>query len=272
MTLIREPHVAGMFYPSDPQELQNQIKSYLREAKVDLKAQKVAGLISPHAGYIYSGKTAAYGYKTIMNKKYKTVFVISPSHREYFHGVSIYSGDAYKTPLGVIPVNKELREQLVNSSEIIHEGIEGHRAEHALEVQLPFLQLMLKDFELVPIVIGDQRKEFIYDLADAISKVIDDDTLIVASSDLSHFYSKTQAQALDSRIVNHLNHFNFEELQNDLENKRCEACGGGGIVALLKSLKNKSYSNIKVVSYSDSSDVTGDESEVVGYLSAVIYN
>lgn len=272
MNTVREPQVAGMFYPSNPHELSEVINGFLDEVKLDRKYNHVAGIISPHAGYVYSGQTAAYAYKTIENKEYNSVIVISPSHREYFHGISIYPGDGYKTPLGRIKIDKKLREKITSQSKIIFEGNEGHRAEHALEVQLPFLQIVLGDFELLPIVIGDQRKEYIFELADVLASSIDDDTLLIASSDLSHFYPKSHAKLLDSRVAKHIDSYRFEDLQHDLEGKRCEACGGGGIVALLKALKKRNIIYTHVVAQSDSGDITGDESEVVGYLSAVVYN
>ena len=271
MNLVREPQVAGMFYPSNERKLKDQISGFYSEVETNDKIKNVGGIIAPHAGYIYSGKTAAYAYKTILNGNYDTVIVISPSHREYFRRVSIYNGDAYKTPLGEIPINTELRNKLIKENDLIYEGEEGHRTEHALEVQLPFLQIALPNFSLLPMVIGDQSREVVFELADILAGVIDDKTLLVASSDLSHFYTKSHASALDSRVVEHINNFDFENLQTDLETKRCEACGGGGIVTILKALSLKWYTKSKVVAHSDSGDVSGDDSEVVGYLSAVIY-
>lgn len=272
MIKIREPQVAGMFYPSDPNELRSVINEYMDSAEVKIKYKHIGGIITPHAGYAYSGKTAAYAFKTIQNTKYKKVIVLSPSHREYFQGVSVFSGDAYKTPLGEIPINREIREKIIDEKNIIFSGIEGHGAEHALEVQLPFLQVAIGDFELIPLVIGDQNKDLMHELGEILSHIIDDETLIVASSDLSHYYSKSHANVLDTRIVNRINEFNYDELQNDIDEKRCEACGGGGIVAALKALKMKNNTHSKVVAHSDSGSVTGDDTEVVGYLSAVIYN
>lgn len=272
MSLIRNPYVAGMFYPDNPTELKDTITKFFDNVDVKLNVNKIGGIVSPHAGYVYSGQTAAYAYKQLKNKNYDTVIVISPSHREYFNGVSIYNGDAYSTPLGNIPVNKELREKLKNLSEKIFVGIEGHRSEHALEVQLPFLQMVLNEFSIVPIVIGDQSKEIVYNLGESLSTIINNNTLLVASSDLSHFYSKKRAELLDSKIINHINDYDYEELQNDLESRRCEACGGGAIVATLKALEGNGYNKSKVVAHSDSGDITRDESEVVGYLSALVYN
>lgn len=272
MNKIRNSQVAGMFYPSDPNELRKLISSYLKEVKNSEKIDHVAGIVSPHAGYVYSGKTAAWAYKTIESENYQNVIVISPSHREYFKGVSIYPGDAYKTPLGEIQLNKNLRRKMLDASDVIFEGMQGHGSEHALEVQLPFLQVTLGDFMLIPLVIGSQSKETIDELAKALAEVVDDKTLIVASSDLSHFYTKSQANIIDSRVIESINYFNYDELQSDLEQKRCEACGGGGIVAMLKALKMNNYEHSKVIKHSDSGDVTGDEREVVGYLSAIVYN
>ena len=272
MIQVREPQVAGMFYPSDPETLKEQLKDFLSDIKTDDSIKEVAGLVAPHAGYAYSGKTAAYGYKTIENRDYENVIVISPSHREYFGGISIYPGDGYETPLGKIPINQDLRDKLISKSKIIYAGSEGHKYEHALEVQLPFLQTVLRDFKLIPMVIGDQRREFVFELAEVLADEIDNKTLLIASSDLSHFYTKEKALILDNRVVQYINEFKYEQLQSDLEVKRCEACGGGGIVALMKALKLRDYSHSKVIAHTDSGDVTGDDSEVVGYLSAVVYN
>ncbi len=272
MKTVREPAVAGMFYPSSPSKLASEIREYLDSVNLEKSYEKVFGIISPHAGYVYSGKTAAHAYKTIENKNYKTVVVISPSHREYFPGISIYSGDAYKTPLGKIELDKEMIAKLIEDKSYIFEGLNGHHAEHALEVQLPFLQIVLRDFKLVPIVIGDQRKMFVEGLAEKLAQVVSDETLIVASSDLSHFHSKESAAKLDSIVEKRISEFDYNGLLEDLEKQKCEACGGGPIAALLKTAELKRIRNVKVLSRTDSGDITGDNSEVVGYLSAVIFS
>ncbi len=233
--------------------------------------KRFSAIVAPHAGYVYSGKTAAHAYNLLIGKKFKTVVIISPSHSEYFPGISIFEGDAYETPLGLLKVDKEFREKLVTNDNVIFKGYEGHRREHALEVQLPFLQSVLKDFKIVPIVMGDQSKRNIDTLAKKLAEVSDDETLIVASSDLSHFYSKSQADKLDSVVEKRVREFDFESLQFDLENHTCEACGGGPIVALMKAANLKNIRHSMVLSRTDSGDVTGDNSEVVGYLSAVFY-
>ncbi|MFA3782187.1 AmmeMemoRadiSam system protein B [Melioribacteraceae bacterium 4301-Me] len=271
MKRIREPAVAGMFYPSSPQKLLDEVKTLFDLTRSETNIDNILGIVSPHAGYVYSGKIAASAFNILLNKNYHTVIIISPSHREYFPGISIYDGDAYKTPLGIVPVNKEVRQKLIDSGQFIFEGVQGHRAEHAVEVQLPFLQVILKDFEIVPIVMGDQSRQYVDELSKSIASSLDEKTLIVASSDLSHFYSKETANMLDSIVENHINKFDFDGLQKDLESGKCEACGGGAIVAMMKAAYIASKKNSKVLARGDSGDVTGDFSEVVGYLSAAVY-
>lgn len=271
MSKVRNPSVAGMFYPAQKEKLNEEIDLLLKIGKSEHTYENIFGIIVPHAGYIYSGKTAAAAYNVISGKEYKKVVVISPSHREYFKGISIYEGEFYRTPLGDVKIDKRLSKELVEKSALIFFGKAGHGAEHALEVQIPFLQKALKNFELIPIVMGDQSRKYVDALGKALAEVHDDETLIVVSSDLSHFYSREQAEELDSRFQKNIENMDYEELQTDLERKNCEACGGGGIAALLKAAQIRNRENVSILSRTDSGDVTGDTSEVVGYLSAVIY-
>lgn len=272
MKIIRKPEVAGLFYPAQPSKLKDEINLLLEIAQSDFNAEKIFGIVAPHAGYIYSGKTAAYSYNAVKKKTIKKVIIISPSHREYFPGISVYSGDAYETPLGVVEVDNELREKFIEDSKLIFSGIEGHRKEHAVEVQIPFLQMIYNDFKIVPVVIGDQQKIFIDELSQKISEITDDETLVVASSDLSHYHSHQKADLLDSIVEERIKKLQDDELQEDFEKQKCEACGGGAIVALLKAAKNKNYNKSTVLFRNDSSDTSGNFLEVVGYLSAIIYN
>ena len=271
MNSIRKPAVAGLFYPSDANKLSTDIENMLAASEGDLNISQVFGIVSPHAGYVYSGGTAAYGYNLLKNKNYRKVIIISPSHREYFPGSSIYNGDSYQTPLGVVDVDKEIAQKIVEGSKTIFLGMEGHRQEHAVEVQIPFLQMILKDFKIVPIVMGDQGRVSVDDLADQIAKAVDNETVIVASSDLSHFYSKKKAFELDSIVAKHISDFDYEQLQDDLDSRKCEACGGGPIVVLMKAASKLHKNKSMLLHRSDSGDVSGDNSEVVGYLSAAIY-
>lgn len=269
--MIRKPAVSGLFYPAQKAKLEDEIKTLLAIAKPEQEYKNVFGLVSPHAGYIYSGRTAAYGFNLLKDSDIQTVVIISPSHREYFPGVSIYTGDAYETPLGVVELNKEISDKLTSDSRVVFKGLEGHKEEHAVEVQIPFLQMVLGDFKIVPIVMGDQGKLFIDELAEKLSQCVDDKTIILASSDLSHYHSRDEANKLDSIVETKITDFDFDGLQNDLQRRNCEACGGGPMVAMMKaaSLLNKKKS--KVLYRCNSGDTTGDYREVVGYLSAIIY-
>ncbi len=271
MRNIRPAQVAGYFYPAEPAKLREEINLMLDISEKQEKAENIFGIISPHAGYTYSGKTAAYSYNQLKGKSYKRVVIISPSHSEYFPGVSIFDGDAYETPFGTLEVDKEFAEKLAGKSKSIFLGSEGHRREHALEVQLPFLQTVLKDFKIVPVVMGDQDKVYVDELAKNLAEAVDDDTLVVASCDLSHHHSKAEADRLDSIVAERINNFDFENLQKDLDNRNCEACGGGPVIAMMKAAALKQKNHSTVLHRSDSGDVTGDKKEVVGYLSAVIY-
>lgn len=269
---IRHQQVAGYFYPAEKEKLQKDITEMLKTAKTEKSFDRIFGIVAPHAGYVYSGKTAAYAYNLLNDKTYKTVIVISPSHAEYFPGISIYDGDAYETPLGIVEIDHTMTNKLVENSRLIFKGIQGHRKEHALEVQIPFLQSVLNGFKIVPIVMGDQSKMFVDELADKISKVVDESSLIVASSDMSHFHSADEADSLDSIVEKRINDFDFEQLLKDLSDNECEACGGGPIATMMKAASIKNITNSLVINRSDSGDITGDKSEVVGYLSAVVYS
>ena len=154
MKNVRPATVAGYFYPADPVKLSKDISLMLDRNKPKHHFKKIFGIVSPHAGYVYSGRTAAHAYNLLKGLNYNQVVVISPSHSEYFPGACVFEGDAYETPLGILEVDKEFSEKLTKNSSIIFSGFEGHRKEHALEVQLPFLQSVLSDFKIVPLVIG----------------------------------------------------------------------------------------------------------------------
>ncbi len=267
----RKPAVSGLFYPSDKRELTLVVTSLINRAP-ELPDSNIRGLVSPHAGYLYSGKTAAYGFKGIKGKPFGTVVVLSPSHREYFKGVCIYEGDAYLTPLGKIPIDHDVCDALCTDDKIIFRGRNGHGAEHGIEVQLPFLQSALEEFKLVPVVMGDQSRANINILAKKLSSVLRDDILVIASSDLSHFYTHDHANMMDSLIEDHINSYNYNELQIDLDSHKVEACGGGLITAMMQAFDQNRERNASVLYRNDSSEATGDKSEVVGYLSAIVYH
>ncbi|MCF8260055.1 MAG: AmmeMemoRadiSam system protein B [Melioribacteraceae bacterium] len=269
--MIREPAFAGTFYPGSETSLKNTLQHLFESSASEENYSNIKGIISPHAGYPYSGKTASFVFNKLINQNFETAIIISPSHHEYFEGCSIYDGDAYGTPLGSVPVNKTVTEKLVDSNPMIFEGVKGHRQEHGIEVIIPFLQYVSSDFSFVPIVMGDQNKIYVDGLADSLSDVIDDRTLVIASTDLSHFYSHNNADKLDSVFEKRVREFDFDNLEENLRTGECEACGGGPTLAVMKALHKKGIVNSKVMNRTDSGLVSGDLSNVVGYLSALFY-
>ena len=268
---VREPAVAGMFYPGDRLTLDREVDALFKRVEVKKIKGELFGLISPHAGYIYSGYTAANGYRLLEGKSVQTVVIIAPSHREYFRGVSVFSGSAYSTPLGILEVDDALRSELVRDGGVIEASLSGHREEHAIEVQLPFLQKVLVDFKILPIVMGDQGRDFCVALGKRLGKILKErNALLVASSDLSHYYPYDVARKLDQVIINDVQEFREERLLEDLDSQRAEACGGGPIVAMLIAAKELGADKVEVLHYCNSGDITGDKDGVVGYLSAAV--
>ncbi len=270
MSYVRHPAVAGLFYDADPVRLDRTVSELLQESRGKRPGGRLVGLISPHAGYMYSGSTAAKGYVLLEGLKFDTVVIVGPSHREFFNGISIYPGDGFLTPLGEVPIDQEIRDALVSISSSIRSGESGHRAEHSVEVQLPFLQKVLGSFSFVPIVMGNQTRLLCDTLAEALARsLLDRNALLVASSDLSHYHSYDTALSLDRQILEDVEAFDENSLMMKLEQQRVEACGGGPMVTVMKALKKLGADASNVIFYCNSGDVTGEKDAVVGYLSAV---
>jgi AmmeMemoRadiSam system protein B len=268
---IRESIAAGSFYPGDPDALRRQINKFLDNTELS-KIEDIKSIVCPHAGYIYSGQVAAYSYRQISGKKFDSVFIIAPSHSEYFDFVSIFNGDAYRTPLGLAYVDKERSKILADKSSCIELSEHGHRDEHSLEVQLPFLQVLFDDIKIVPIVIGQQNNRNIKELGNTIGNLFkNDNILIIASTDLSHYYQYNIAVSIDRKTENLINNFDPENLMLEFLRNNVEMCGGGPVISAMIASKILGANSSKVLNYKNSGDVTGDRNAVVGYLSAVFY-
>ena len=269
---IRESVIAGSWYPGNASRLQKEVQGYLSRASInDFKGQLIA-LISPHAGYRYSGQVAAYAYKILEKQKFDTVVVIAPSHRAYFEGVSVYDRGGYRTPLGVLPLDKKLVSALKQRESRIKYVAKAHTQEHSLEIQLPFIQVVMPECKLVPLVMGDQSFATCQWLADAVADCIKDKSvLVVASSDLSHFHPYKEAKRLDQVVVDKVNEFDPQGLSNDLAAGKCEACGGGPMVTAMLIARQLGANKTRVLHYANSGDVTGDHSGVVGYMAAAMW-
>jgi AmmeMemoRadiSam system protein B/AmmeMemoRadiSam system protein A len=269
---VRESVIAGSWYPGDPTRLTKDIKGYFKQVPEHKIDGELIALISPHAGYMYSGQVAAHAYKLLEGKGYDIVVIIAPSHRAYFKGASVYPQGGYKTPLGIVPIAEEITEALMKKSALISSIPQAHAQEHSLEIQLPFLQVVLKDFSLVPIVMGEQDLQTCEEVSRAVVDVIKGkQALVIASTDLSHFHPYDEAVALDQKFVGHVGAFDPEGLHKALKGGGCEACGGGPVVAVMLAAQALGANQSEVLNYANSGDVTGDHSSVVGYMAAVLY-
>jgi AmmeMemoRadiSam system protein B len=274
MVFVREPAVSGMFYPDDPGILKQDVERYLKNADISPVHGEITGIIAPHAGYVYSGQVAAYGFKSILNKAFDTVIVLAPSHRIHFEGVAVIEKGSYRTPLGLVGIDEEAVADLIRSSAAIRPFIEAHKGEHSLEVQIPFLQSVLKDFTIVPLIMGTQTIDACAALSDCIETVIRKrgrQFLIVGSTDLSHYHPYSAAVRLDSVIVGHLEHFDVPGMIRDLDMNKAEACGAGPMLTTMMVSDKLGAKHSQVMKYANSGDVSGDRSAVVGYVSAVFY-
>lgn len=265
---VRPPAAAGSFYPADAVELAKMVDGFLACATVDAIAD-VTAIVAPHAGFVYCGPVAAYSYALLEGRRPDRVVVIAPSHYEEFDFTSVFDGDAYETPLGRIPVDRAFAANLAEADPTIERSPRGHMParEHAIEVQLPFLQRVLGNFKLVAVVMGDQGYDESRALGLALARLIpgNGDTLIVASSDLSHYHPYDQAVNIDHKTLNAIEEFDYFNLSRNLDEGVQEACGGGPIVAAMIASERLGANRAKLLDYANSGDTSGDRSRVVGY-------
>ncbi len=258
--MVRECAVAGMFYTDDARELGEMVDGFV--ARAPQLAEPPVIVVSPHAGLVYSGECAGYAYAQLQDRGFKRVVLAGPSHYIGFEGFAFSNADMWKTPLGEIPIAREaIGKFLEDFDGRVFEHPAPHEREHSLEVQLPFLQRVLGDFELIPIVYG---KADFNELERIYEYFVDPETIIVVSSDLSHFYTEAEANALDAHCNLGVENLDLEE--TDL----CEACGKTGIMAAIKYAKDHELRS-RVLNYMTSAKHSGDYSRVVGYASYIFY-
>ena len=274
---LKRPNVAGTFYPATPGILWDMIDGFINEASPAVPAKPVFALISPHAGYGFSGRAAAYGYKLVKNKPYQTVIVIGTSHHYGFNGVSVYPKGKFRTPLGDIEIDSVFTRRLLGKDAAITFVPEAFSREHSVEVQLPFLQKVLANFKIVPLVTGDCSLETCKKLASLLKDAIGGrtDILVVASTDMYHGYDFDEANAVDARTLAYLKKMDAEGLYYGLREGKLQLCGGFGVVATLLLAKDMGHDALSVLTHTNSAEVTGQKVRgawTVGYASCAIDN
>ena len=271
---VRPSPIAGSWYDRDPDRLRESIESYLNNAVIPEIQGDVVGLVAPHAGHIYSGATAGYAFKTVMSKSFDLVAVLSPYHDFHFAPLLTTAHEAYQTPLGKMEVDRATLDKI--EKELIPSDLSltpiAQDREHSLEIELPFLQVALKQtFLLVPIMVRTQKPEQVHALAIALAHSLKGKSaLLVASSDLSHFYPEKTADAFDKEMMKQIEAFSPEGVFTTEKEGKGFACGLSAIAAVLWAARELGANKVKLLNHSTSADRTGDKSSVVGYGSAVI--
>ena len=285
---LRHPVVSGLFYPDHGEELQKEIDIYI--GKIDqgeLKGKigdqtgiddpssvQPCAVIAPHAGYIFSGSVQAHSYAILQNFDINTVVIVGPAHQTSFEGISVSRDDAYQTPLGKVEVDQEFTQKLISQGSFFKLHEDADLGEHAIEVQVPFIQVVLPEARIVPVLFGDQNKQNALALKDALLTVVEKtgrNAIVVASSDLSHYHSHVDAEALDSVLIEHIRNMDPDSLYSDIQDGRAEACGFGGILTGMYFAREQGFGKSAILEYTDSGEVSGDRRKVVGYLSAALY-
>ena len=276
---IREAAVAGMFYPGEADQLAREVDAMLDGApEVDLDGE-VVGLICPHAGYPFSGAMAAAGYGQVRGESYDAVLVMGPSHREPFEGASVFARGGYETPLGVVPVDEKLADAILANGEgdIQADGVghrlvsdpfrQGPRGEHALEVQLPFLQRAVKGLKIVPMVVGHYDLAMCQRMGNAIADAIGGRrVLIVVSSDLYHGEDVAACKASDAQTLGVIEALDFEAFAQGVQKRTLQACGSGPILTVMHMAERLRINCARVIGRTNSSEATGRAGGyVVGY-------
>ena len=270
---VKEPAVAGSFYPADKKTLSGDVERYLSQPGDAPDEGRLLALIAPHAGYFFSGGVAGYAYAKLKGKDIRKVILIGPTHYSAISGAAIYPGAGMRTPLGTVRVDEALARTIVSEKDGVRLSEEPFEREHSLEVQLPFLQGTLKDFSVVPILIGRMTAESYRHLSDRIATILknDEKALVVISTDLSHYHDSKTASGMDRKVLDAVERFSAGDLERLLSNGEGEACGGGPVLYGMAAARGAGATEAKIFKYADSSAASGDTRRVVGYGAAGFY-
>jgi MEMO1 family protein len=283
----RATAVAGMFYPDNAGELRALIdQSFsnqrfgpgkVRSSTLSANNQhrKIYGIVSPHAGYIYSGAVAANGFYEVASVNFQDVIMVGPNHYGIGSWVAGMRDGIWETPLGEVQVNSQMADEIKRRSAALDIDDYAHSRDHCLEVQLPFLQYVKQDFKIVPVVLVSQNRDIALDLGNAISQTIMemdalDSTLLLASSDFTHYEPNSEAHKKDGELIKTILSLDVNRFYTILERMNISACGYGAIATMMVAAKNLGATRGELLKYATSGDVTGDVSAVVGYSSIVL--
>lgn len=277
--IVRKPAVAGMFYPAEKNTLNSQIEGFFQGVPEEKEEDLLRILIVPHAGYEYSGQVAAWGFKSLAGKDYSRVILLGGSHRALFEGAMIDESDAWETPLGLVETDKDLAKKLVEAVEGVAFSASAHFEEHSLEVELPFLQAVFKDFKLVPILLGETDEMLLENLAVALVKNITGNTLVVVSTDLSHYPPYEIANQVDSKTIDGILSGDVESFKATISAQMAQgysgldtcACGEKAVRVGMKLAQKLNKGEWKLLKYANSGDTAGEKGRVVGYASIGFY-
>jgi AmmeMemoRadiSam system protein B len=273
---LRPSPIAGTWYPGTPEALAESVDRHLSRADVVPPPGAIVALVAPHAGHLYSGQVAALAFRCLRGTAPRVVAVISPLHRPHAARVLTTAHEAYATPLGNIPVDLDLLdrfERRLEHDHAIHLERVRKDSEHSLEIELPFLQRVLTTpFWVLPLMLRDQGCEVVEAVGHALASVLlDEPAVMVASSDLSHFYSGATARRLDAEVLARVEAFNPAGVLSAEDEGLGFACGRGAIAAVLWAARDLGANRVQILGYATSGDVTGDHASVVGYGAAAIY-
>jgi hypothetical protein len=270
---VKNADLAGSWYSSSAAQLRSQIQGYLDSANPEKVDGDVFALISPHAGYQFSGPVAAYGFKALQGRDIKTVVVVGFGHRSFFDGISVYDRGSWRTPLGDIKIDEKLARKIMSSDKRMRYEPELFNEENSVEMQVPFIQAVFKDAMIVPIAFGTQDYKDAEILARALGAALKDksDVLVIASTDLSHYRTYEEANSMDRRAMRTINGMKAKDLYDEAVLGSCQLCGVMPVSAVLIAAGILGFDSMETLKYANSGDTYGDKSKVVGYLSAVIY-
>ena len=264
---VRHPAVAGRFYPADPTILRRDVLSYLKNGA----KTRALGCVVPHAGYMYSGHVAGAVYARLQLPR--RFIILCPNHTGLGEPLAIMSSGAWQTPFGNVPVDGPLAAELKKVLPYLEEDAQAHRAEHALEVQIPFLQAILPGFEFVPICVGVGQLPILQVLGQAIAQVLADkqeQVMVIASSDMNHYESDAITRVKDKKAIDRMLALDPAGLHEVIRRERISMCGYGPTIAMLTAAKQLGATRAELVKYATSGDISGDRETVVGYAGIVI--